>query len=780
MNKQMWLRLGGSLEQGFRVSIDIRSENQVHSIEAEGELPANPKLARCLEEWQHSYRHLPGIKRIILDDVFIEMINPREVCLQKRDALEQCFKDWLLESSFRAIERQIQAKVSPSDALRIVIRAQDSRLHHLPWHLWDLVENYKRAEVALGTLAKPFEQVREQGEKVRVLAILGDNEGIDTESDCEQLKQLPNAHVEFLPAPSRQVINDHLWDQDWDILFFAGHSRTEQTQGRIYINSKDSLTIKELKYGLERAIARGLQLAIFNSCDGLGLAYELEQLHIPQLIVMREPVPDRVAQEFLKRFLSAFAGGESLYAAERYARERLQGWEGEFPCASWLPVIVQNPATIPPAWADLWQSQSTTPLVLESRRDRSTRFWRRFLILLTTSALVTGLVMGARFLGFLQPFELQAYDHLLQQRPQEQPDDRLALITVTEEDFKLPEQQNRRGSLSDQALELVLKKLEPLKPRVIGLDILRDFPANPKSTELQRLMKQDDFVSICLVGNSQVAPGASPPPEASLNRIGFSNLPLDKPYDIARRHLLHMDVVGTNCSASDALSLNLALRYLEKDNITPRFTSQGHLQLGSVVFEPLAMRGGSYQRINHFGGHQILLNYRSVDGSPSKLVDLQFSLKQVLEGHPRLNEVRDRVVLIGVDAPSAKDYFLTPYTQEPTYKLPGVTIHAQMVSQLLSAVLTDRAILKPWHLGYEILWVWAWAVSCGVLVVWWRKSTYVLLGLVSAALLLLYFSCYLLLAFWGFWVPLIPTTLSLLTNAVVINYLTYRNQKLFR
>ena len=314
MNKQMWLRLGGSLEQGFRVSIDIRSENQVHSIEAEGELPANPKLARCLEEWQHSYRQLPGIKRIILDDVFIEMINPREVCLQKRDALEQCFKDWLLESSFRAIERQIQAKVSPSDALRIVIRAQDSRLHHLPWHLWDLVEDYKRAEVALGTLAKPLEQVREPGEKVRVLAILGDNEGIDTESDCEQLKQLPNAYVEFLPAPSRQAINDHLWEQDWDILFFAGHSRTEQTQGRIYINSKDSLTIKELKYGLKRAIERGLQLAIFNSCDGMGLAYELEQLHIPQLIVMREPVPDRVAQEFLKRFLEAFAGGESLYA----------------------------------------------------------------------------------------------------------------------------------------------------------------------------------------------------------------------------------------------------------------------------------------------------------------------------------------------------------------------------------------------------------------------------------------------------------------------------------
>jgi CHASE2 domain-containing sensor protein len=782
MSKQLWLRLNGSLEQGFEVSVDIRDRNQTHGIEAEGELPANPKLARCLTEWQQSYHNLPGVKRIILDEVIVEMISSREVCLQKRDALEQCFKDWLLSSSFRAIERQIQGKVSPDDALRIVIRTQDKRLHHLPWHLWDLVEeDYKHAEVALATRAKPLEQVRKPGEKVKVLAILGDSKGIDTESDCEQLKRLPNAEVQFLPKPprqeiSRQEINDHLWDQDWDILFFAGHSRTEQTQGRIYINSKDSLTIKELKYGLERAIARGLQLAIFNSCDGLGLAYELEQLHIPQLIVMREPVPDRVAQEFLKRFLTAFAGGESLYAAVRYARERLQGLEGEFPCASWLPVIVQNPAVVPPNWTELWQPPPEPLLISNSKQIRLVSFWQKLLIILATSTLVTGVVMGGRALGLLQPFELQAYDQLLQQRPQEQPDQRLALITITEEDFRLTEQQNRKGSLSDQALELVLKRLEPFKPRVIGLDVLRDFEANSKFTELQRLMRQDNFLSICLVGNSQSNPGTAPSPELPLKQIGFSNFALDQPYDVLRRHLLHMDVVGTNCSASDALSLKLALRYLESENITPKFTSQGYLQLGNVVFEPLTMNSGGYQRINH-GGHQVLLNYRSVDDSLSKLVDLRFSLKQVLEGHPRLSEIRDRIVLIGVDAPSVKDYFLTPYTQTKVSRLPGVTVHAQMISQLLSAVLDGRPILRVWHLGYEIVWVWSWAVICGALIVSWRKSIYILFGLICAVFLLLYLFCYLLLTLLGLWVPLVPTALSILASSAVINYLIYRHKK---
>jgi hypothetical protein len=47
----------------------------------------------------------------------------------------------------------------------------------------------------------------------------------------------------------------------------------------------------------------------------LGLARELEQLHIPQLIVMREPVPDVVAQAFLKYFLHSFASGKPLYQA---------------------------------------------------------------------------------------------------------------------------------------------------------------------------------------------------------------------------------------------------------------------------------------------------------------------------------------------------------------------------------------------------------------------------------------------------------------------------------
>ncbi|MBP5975020.1 CHAT domain-containing protein [Brasilonema sp. CT11] len=187
------------------------------------------------------------------------------------------------------------------------------------------------------------------------IIILGDSTNINVEADKQELETYcGEAEIVLLKEPSRKDLNQHLQDKiGWDILFFSGHSRTEGTQGRIFLNSHDSLTMAELRDALQIAIERRLQVALFNSCDGLGIAYELEQLNIPQVIVMREPVPDKVAQEFLKFFLQHFTGGKSLYISVRNAREQLRSLEKTYPCASWLPVIVQNQTEIPPTWQSL-------------------------------------------------------------------------------------------------------------------------------------------------------------------------------------------------------------------------------------------------------------------------------------------------------------------------------------------------------------------------------------------------------------------------------------------
>ncbi|MBP5976413.1 hypothetical protein HW132_27720 [Brasilonema sp. CT11] len=134
-----------------------------------------------------------------------------------------------------------------------------------------------------------------------------------------------------------------------------------------------------------------------NSCDGLGLARELQDLQIPQIIVMREPVPDLVAQKFLEYFLEAFSSGASLYTAVRSARERLEGLENEYPGASWLPVICEHPGVVPMTWAKP-QTKSNS---------------RRLPIMLLVSMLITAGVLGVRYLGGLQTWELQAFDQLM-------------------------------------------------------------------------------------------------------------------------------------------------------------------------------------------------------------------------------------------------------------------------------------------------------------------------------------------------------------------------------
>jgi hypothetical protein len=153
-----------------------------------------------------------------------------------------------------------------------------------------------------------------------------------------------------------------------------------------------------LKYALKTAVEKGLKIAVFNSCDGLGLARELADLKIPQILVMREPVPDKVAQEFLKYFLIAYARGESFYLAVKEARSKLQGLEDRYPCASWLPLIVQNPAEIPPAWQQLTKPKNERV----SLHKRLTSTKPKLSLVLINSAIVTIAVIGLRALGILQ------------------------------------------------------------------------------------------------------------------------------------------------------------------------------------------------------------------------------------------------------------------------------------------------------------------------------------------------------------------------------------------
>ena len=783
MGKLVILKLGeGEFQQGFPVILQISDDNVRPSLEITGKLPPNPEIAKDYYQWQSIYRNFKLPSRVKGLPKHITQTSSLEEFQEKIDEFIDSFNIWLTAESFRPICDKLLEKLTPDDDIRILIQTKNFQLQKMPWHLWDLLERYPKAEIALS--APNYEQIYKNkisDDKVKILAILGHSEGIDTQADREILEKLPNADISFLVEPQRKDINDKLWQQNWQILFFAGHSITEiNATGKIYINQTESLTIAELRYALKKALKGGLQLAIFNSCDGLGLAREFADLNIPQIIVMREPVPDKVAQEFLKYFLEAFAAGESLYIAVKEARERLQGLENQYPCATWLPIIYQNPAEVPLSWQDLYSPNTNITSNTNSNniasdtefRQKSAKKGLNLLLTIPTSIVITLLLMGIRYLGILQPFELKAFDQLMQLRPSEIPDSRLLVVTVTEEDVRSQQSEKPRGSLSDKSLSQVLEKLEPYQPAAIGLDIYRDYAVDNNYPKLTKQIQNSRFVAVCQVRTPTDKFGVAPPPEVDSQNLGFSDILLDNDNIVRRHYLALTPPTGSACNASYALSVQLALRYLYQKGIKLQFPKDRAWQLGKLKFKSLETHSGGYQGIDALG-HQILLNYRS---SPSpELIAPKITLGEVLAGKLNEKAVKGKIVIIGTTAESFKDYALTPYTVGGKLQnIPGVILQAQMTSQLISAVLDDRALISNWELGREIIWVWAWAVTGGLTAWYLRKPIYLVLA-VGVGFIILYSSSLILLTSYGWWVPLVPAIIAFGTTTVVCKQLTVNN-----
>ncbi|MBD2214370.1 CHAT domain-containing protein [Nostoc linckia FACHB-104] len=369
MNQTVIINAGnGDLDKGFnQVTVQIRAANNAIVQQFVGKLPPASNLIELYKNWQLHYTAL--CDRQLLrsfseeedDQLDIDATGTTNVSEVDFDdlcrKLQESMNAWLLSEEFLNVSRQLRSHLNPEDEIRVIVETEDDLLQRLPWHSCNFFRNYPYAEMALFRLE--YQQIpslpKVSRNKVRILAILGDGRGIDVEDERNFLINLQDAEVKFLVKPSRQEFDEQLWNSHgWDILFFAGHSVSEGSSGKIYINenqTNNSLTIEQLEEALTIAIENGLQLAIFNSCDGLGLAQGLAKLNISTIIAMREPVSNRVAQEFFKYFIDDFAQKQkSLYLAVKEARRRLQGLEDEYPAASWLPVICHNPAVQPPTW----------------------------------------------------------------------------------------------------------------------------------------------------------------------------------------------------------------------------------------------------------------------------------------------------------------------------------------------------------------------------------------------------------------------------------------------
>jgi CHASE2 domain-containing sensor protein len=396
--------------------------------------------------------------------------------------------------------------------------------------------------------------------------------------------------------------------------------------------------------------------------------------------------------------------------------------------------------------------------------------------MLVISLTVTGTLVGIRFFGFLEGFELKAYDHFMQLRLHyEQEDPRLLIVKITDEDIMAQDKRGEQGfgnSLRDPSLNRLLKTLQKHQPRLIGLDFYRNFPGKSSVPGLEEQLKQKNIVAVCKVPKTneqgeKIGPEVASPKE--IKSFGFSDFVTDRD-DTVRRHLMAQDrVAGTACGTTESFSLLLARRYLEQElgknlNYINPIIAADNLRFGNVIFPQLQPFTGGYQDVDS-SGFQVLLNYRdTTSGNVAKLL----TLEEVLNNKFSDEDIRNRIVLIGsyAEHEGPSDEWSTPY-----HTMYGVTVHAHMISQILSAVLDRRPLLRVFPQGVEILWIWVWSLVGGVFVYYWRSFKPVVIA-VSGGVGVLYVICWTNLTFASLWIPLIPPVLALIGTSAAVMYVT--------
>ncbi|MEM9814805.1 MAG: ABC transporter substrate-binding protein [Cyanobacteria bacterium P01_D01_bin.6] len=355
----------GTTESGFLIAARLLKSGMQVDQGDNLRIPAVPELNSRYQDWRKYYidqgRSVSRSGRAMdLPPATIAYSSVSECREAAKSLALYLDQRWFERAEFQAIKEWIRGRILVHTDQSVPVffefntgsREQDILLRRLPWSRWNLFKELPNTEPALGiAFGQPVSPTLKN---IRVLIVLGTDEGgLDLEADNQFVSELEKigAQVKPLFCPTPRELHVELMKSSYDVLFFAGHSLSEEDQrdGSILLKPKTFVSIEALSPSLQSAVRKGLRLAIFNSCDGLGLADPLiRREKIPSVVVFREPVPDEVARTFLKYFLEEFSAGKPLFLSIREARNQLRFLEDRpedpLPSASWLPVVCQNPS----------------------------------------------------------------------------------------------------------------------------------------------------------------------------------------------------------------------------------------------------------------------------------------------------------------------------------------------------------------------------------------------------------------------------------------------------
>jgi len=370
-----------------------------------------------------------------------------------------------------------------------------------------------------------------------------------------------------------------------------------------------------------------------------------------------------------------------------------------------------------------------------------------------------------RLAGALQFMELIALDQMFRLRPVEPADPRIVLVTIDESDIK----QLGQWPMSDATLARILLLIQQQQPRVVGLDLFRDLPVEPGHQDLT-----DVFASMPnLFGVEKVIKTAqgeliqAPSELKQRDQVTASDLLLD-PDNRIRRSLLYLRTPDNRSIFT--LGARLAFAYLDQQGIErqPITPDQMTFSLGRATFTPLTPNAGGYASIDA-GGYQILANFPRFRQRFRTV-----SITDLLQGDVPPDLMRDRIVLVGLTAESIEDTFFTSYTTDTLMAPAGVEVHALLASQLLSAALEGRPLLRVWPDPLEWLWIIGWS-GIGAVIGWKSSSprqTILRVVVLGGTLIGVAYGLFLV----GWWIIVVPPLLALVGAAIASNsYLLWDN-----
>ena len=316
--------------------------------------------------------------------------------------------------------------------------------------------------------------------------------------------------------------------------------------------------------------------------------------------------------------------------------------------------------------------------------------------------LIAVLVILIRAQGWLQPLELIVYDTLRVAWTGHEISNRILLVSVSESDIG---QMRDNWPLRDEALAELLERIASWKPRVIAVDIYRDFPRPPGSEQLARtLARYPNILWGFKLGDADHP--EIPPPQAlrGTDRAVLADT-LSDPGRVVRRALLFAD---DGKEQYTGMGMAIASGWLAGEGIALQpGPDDDSLRLGKATIVPLDETRGPYLRMDS-RGYQMLMDYR---GGPEPFP--RKSVSDIMQSENAAALVRGRAVILGGAAESVPDSFSTPFSTgfnaaEPVW---GLSLHAHVADQLIREALDGGPSLSGLSRPLENVWIWFWALA---------------------------------------------------------------------